>query len=205
MLGGNLSPPQTPFRGGLPKGRGNGPLGLPLPGEGGQLPPIRLQQRNDKGGIIIYDEEIKDAFTLLAGEGKETLTREDLTSFLDTFFPGMLTHKEVKSMLGPSGISFEKLKKLVQSNDLQDFDPIAEAFKVLDPDSKGEMDMDILKQLLEKMPGIGEIDKDDSDFLMKYLDKDNDGRVGLEDFANIGDYPNRKAEDAKNGGGSRPF
>lgn len=62
--------------------------------------------------------------------GRENLSREDMQYFMDTYFPGMLTHKEIKSLIGPNGMKFEKLRKLLVDNDLVDFDPCAEAFKV---------------------------------------------------------------------------
>merc|ERR1712118_513895 len=102
---------------------------------------------------------------------------------------GSMTHKEIKTLIGSSGITQEKLKKLLQSNDLQDFDPVAEAFKLVDPEGTGHVDMNTLKGFLAQTPGIGEVDGSDLEFLLRYMDTDNDGKIGLEDFAAIGGYP----------------
>ena len=37
---------------------------------------------------------------------------------------------------------------------LQAFDPNVEAFKILDPDNTGHVDIDVLKRMLLQMPGI---------------------------------------------------
>jgi len=65
------------------------------------------------------------------GAGRESFSREDLTEFLDTFFPGMLTVKEIRTLVGPNGMKVERLRKLLFDNDLPEtFDPAQEAFKV---------------------------------------------------------------------------
>ncbi|KAK3250350.1 hypothetical protein CYMTET_40264 [Cymbomonas tetramitiformis] len=186
------SPPTSPVRG----KKSSAPSAEPA-----QPVPPRLQKRNEKGGVQVHEDEINDAFNFLNRSGRDVVTREDLEQFMETFFPGMMTHKEVKSLIGPSGMSQEKLKRLLQNNDLQDFDPVAEAFKVLDPESTGTLDMDILKTLLKEMPGVGEIDREDLEYLTKYMDADGDGRVGLEDFAAIGRYGSED-KDKDIGGGS---
>eukprot|EP00959_Pyramimonas_sp_CCMP1952_P068211 1423447-Pyramimonas_sp.AAC.1 len=91
-----------------------------------EVPP-RLQQRNSKGGIVIHEQEIKDALLFLDPHGKgNVLTREDLSKFLENFFPGMLSQKEIKTLIGSGGMRYERLKKILVDNDLRDFDPIAE-------------------------------------------------------------------------------
>lgn len=186
------SPPTSPVR---------GKKGAVASAEPAQPVPPRLQKRNEKGGVQVHEDEINDAFNFLNRSGRDVVTREDLEQFMETFFPGMMTHKEVKSLIGPSGMSQEKLKRLLQNNDLQDFDPVAEAFKVLDPESTGTLDMEILKGLLKEMPGVGEIDREDLEYLTKYMDADGDGKVGLEDFAAIGRYGSDD-KDKDIGGGS---
>eukprot|EP00238_Polyblepharides_amylifera_P009136 CAMPEP_0196588548 /NCGR_PEP_ID=MMETSP1081-20130531/60832_1 /TAXON_ID=36882 /ORGANISM="Pyramimonas amylifera, Strain CCMP720" /LENGTH=208 /DNA_ID=CAMNT_0041911065 /DNA_START=88 /DNA_END=714 /DNA_ORIENTATION=- len=161
---------------------------------GGPLPP-RLQERNENGGYVVHEQEIKDAFHILNADGREALTREDLTMFLDKFFPGMLTMKDVRLLIGPSGLKMEKLQDILMGNDLTDFDPCQEAFKILDPEGTGVVDKEVLKGLLQNMPYVGEVSRDDMDFLMKYMDADEDGNVGLEDFAAIGKYAVQNPED----------
>lgn len=63
--------------------------------------------------------------------GRESFSREDLTEFLDKYFPGMLTAKEIRTLVGPNGMKVERLRKLLLDNDLPEtFDPAQEAFKV---------------------------------------------------------------------------
>mmetsp|Transcript_11835 Transcript_11835/g.22534 ORF Transcript_11835/g.22534 Transcript_11835/m.22534 type:complete len:206 (-) Transcript_11835:334-951(-) len=157
--------------------------------------PNRLQNRNERGGILIHEEEIKDAFQLLNLEGRENLSREDMQYFMDTYFPGMLTHKEIKSLIGPNGMKFEKLRKLLVDNDLVDFDPCAEAFKVLDPEGSGEIDLEILSRLIGRLPGMKEVTREDLEFIMMHMDNDKDGSIGLEDFAKVGNYDDLGRDD----------
>eukprot|EP00976_Prorocentrum_cordatum_P006029 120801-Prorocentrum_minimum.AAC.1 len=152
--------------------------------------PDRLKKRNPKGGVVIYEEELRDAFEVLDTEGRGLLTREDLTKFLNNFFPGMYTKREIYGLVGSSGMKFEKLRKLVIDNDIpiSDLDPVAEAFSVLDPQSTGRIDDDVLRNLVQTVPGVGELSQEDFDFLLRFMDKDGDGLVTLEDFARVGSY-----------------
>eukprot|EP00242_Pyramimonas_sp_CCMP2087_P008663 CAMPEP_0198217880 /NCGR_PEP_ID=MMETSP1445-20131203/66261_1 /TAXON_ID=36898 /ORGANISM="Pyramimonas sp., Strain CCMP2087" /LENGTH=228 /DNA_ID=CAMNT_0043894717 /DNA_START=99 /DNA_END=782 /DNA_ORIENTATION=+ len=162
--------------------------------KGDELPspshrPERLIRRNPQGGIVVDEQEVKDAFRILNPEGREVVSREDLSKFVATFFPGQLSQREIKTLVGVNGMKFDKLKKIVTDNDIDfDFDPCAEAFKVLDPHATGTVDTETVKTMLETMPGISEISSADLEFLLKFMDCDGDGQITLEDFASIGHY-----------------
>jgi hypothetical protein len=71
------------------------------------------------------------AFPVGGEAGRDSFSREDLTDFLDKYFPGMLTVKEIRTLVGPNGMKVERLRKLLLDNDLPEtFDPAQEAFKV---------------------------------------------------------------------------
>lgn len=73
-------------------------------------------------------------------------------------------------------------------------DPNVEAFKILDPQGTGFVDIATFKKMLQQMPGVGRIDMEDMAFIEKLVDKDEDGRVNLKDFAAIGSFVPDKEE-----------
>ena len=59
-----------------------------------------------------------------------------------------------------------------------------EAFKLLDPEGKGELDIKRLKELFMSL-GYGEIEKKDTEILVECLDTNGDGIIDLTDFKEI--------------------
>ncbi len=56
-------------------------------------------------------------------------------------------------------MSFEELRDLLIDNEVKNFDPVAEAFKVYDPDGSGFVDTEVLRSIFESL-GFGEITDD---------------------------------------------
>lgn len=52
----------------------------------------------------------------------------------------------------------------------QNFDPAAEAFKVLDPAGTGFADLDTMRAILSQMPGIGDVTDDDMKVVLELAD-----------------------------------
>lgn len=74
--------------------------------------------------------------------------------------------KEYKFLLdGQNEITREDLRKLLIDNDLENFDPVAEAFKVYDPTGTGFVDMKNLKNIFEKL-GMPELTEDDINIIV---------------------------------------
>ena len=61
-------------------------------------------------------------------------------------------------------------------NEVQNFDPVAEAFKVYDPNSTGFVDAEILRSIFQNL-GFGDISDEDLSILVETGDKDKDGRI----------------------------
>ena len=59
-----------------------------------------------------------------------------------------------------SGLTQKSLKKMLKGNKVTEFDPVAEAFKLLDPKSEGHVDMSVVRELFRGM-GMGELTKDE--------------------------------------------
>lgn len=69
--------------------------------------------------------------------------------------------KEYKFLLdNQNEISRDELRSLLLDNDIDNFDPVLEAFKVYDPTNSGFVDMKNLKQIFEKL-GMPELTDED--------------------------------------------
>ena len=78
-------------------------------------------------------------------------------------------------------LTLQDLQDLLTNNEVVNFDPIAEAFKVYDPHSTGYVDSDILRNIFQGL-GFGEISEEDLKILVETGDGDGDGRISLQDF-----------------------
>ena len=81
-------------------------------------------------------------------------------------------------------MTVQELQDLLMDNEVQNFDPVAEAFKVYDPHSTGFVDSEILRSIFQNL-GFGEISDEDLGILVETGDKDKDGRISLQDFRNM--------------------
>eukprot|EP00435_Cladocopium_sp_Y103_P068016 s352_g30.t2 len=91
-------------------------LSLPLP-------------RNEKGGILITEDELKVAWEFFDTNGKGKLTMSEIKKRLQTFYKDITT-REVKFLLNNQPeITFDELFALLKDNQLTNFDPVKEAFK----------------------------------------------------------------------------
>jgi len=137
--------------------------------------------RNEKGGILITEDELKIAWDFFDTKGTGKLTASDVKRRLSTFYKNVST-KEIKFLLNNQPeISFEELFALLKDNQLTAFDPVKEAFKVYDPNDTGFVDMSVVREFFQNL-GYGEISDEDAKIILETADGDKDGRIGLEDF-----------------------
>ena len=85
-------------------------------------------------------------------------------------------------------MTVQDLQDLLTDNEIQNFDPVAEAFKVYDPHSTGYVDSEILRNIFQSL-GFGDISDEDLSILVETGDVDKDGRVSLADFRNMLEGP----------------
>ena len=78
-------------------------------------------------------------------------------------------------------LSDEELYALLKDNQLTNFDPVKEAFKVYDPNETGFVDMGIVREFFQNL-GYGDISDEDAKIILETADADKDGRIGIEDF-----------------------
>ena len=75
----------------------------------------------------------------------------------------------------------ETLRALLANNELGNYDPVKEAFKVYDPQGTGFVDHETLRSIFENL-GYGEITDEDLAVLVETADADGDGKISLDDF-----------------------
>merc|ERR1712188_116807 len=109
------------------------------------------------------------------------LNAADLKQRCSIFYK-TLTPKDYKLLVGESGeITLKQLTKLLVQNELEDYDPVKEAFKVYDPGNTGYADPEILRNIFTSLD-YGEITDEDLQVLIQAADVDGDGKISLEDF-----------------------
>ena len=132
------------------------------------------------------DQEIALAFEFFDPGGKGSVDKASLQERL-ALFPGAAEHglQELKGL--DSGLTQKSLKKMLKGNKVTEFDPVAEAFKLLDPKSEGHVDMSVVRELFRGM-GMGELTKDELNVIRR-SGGNASGFITLEDFRTMLDAP----------------
>jgi len=76
---------------------------------------------------------------------------------------------------------------------IEEFDPVEEAFKLLDVENKGKLEVSTFRNIFQKL-GLGDIDESEEKIFKEVADKDGDGVISIDDFRKILDY-NVEGED----------
>ena len=87
------------------------------------------------------------------------------------------------------------LYELLASTQIEDFDAVEEAFKLLDVDNKGYLTVDTFKDIFKKLD-LGEIAPSDEDIFKEVADFDKDDVINLNDFRQILTYKPGEDKDA---------
>ena len=87
-------------------------------------------------------------------------------------------------MNGAYEMDANELHNLLTTTSIDPFDPVEEAFKLLDVDGKGFLTIDVFKDIFKKL-NFGEISQSDEDIFKEVADFDNDGVINLNDFRAI--------------------
>ena len=155
------------------------------------------------GSLHVDDDELAAAFDFFDVEGRGKLTVADLKARLGAFYKN-LPSKEYKALISEVGdarfarncarkfsaaassarqpnFTKETLRALLANNELGNYDPVKEAFKVYDPQGTGFVDHETLRSIFENL-GYGEITDEDLAVLVETADADGDGKISLDDF-----------------------
>lgn len=145
--------------------------------------PMRFDKvkKNSKGGVLVTMEDIQTAFSLLDVDKHGQITLPGLKKRLGPLFPEM-TAKEYRFLLNnKKEMTIDELKELLVDNEVSNFDPVAEAFKIFDPKGEGSIDPAMLRTSFASF-GFGEITDEEYDILKRAADVDGDGHISIDDF-----------------------
>ena len=134
---------------------------------------------------------MKAAFDFFDVSGSGKITLADLKNRLGAFYKNVPLREYKFLMNNQSELTLDDLRSLLENNEIKNFDPVAEAFKVYDPQETGYVDTNVLKGIFEKL-GFGTITKEDIQILVDTADIDKDGKISLEDFRNMINENNQK-------------
>ena len=98
-------------------------------------------------------------------------------------------------MNGQQEMDANSLYELLASTQIEDFDAVEEAFKLLDVDNKGYLTVDTFKQIFKNLD-LGEIAPSDEDIFKEVADFDKDDVINLNDFRQILTYKPGEDKDA---------
>ncbi|KAJ1411061.1 hypothetical protein B484DRAFT_336170 [Ochromonadaceae sp. CCMP2298] len=138
-------------------------------------------KKNSFGGVLITPEEISLAFKMLDADKSGQITLVNLKKRLGVLFPELTVTDYRFLMNNKKEMSLEDLNELLLDNDVVNFDPVAEAFKVFDPTGEGVVSGRKLREAFV-VYGMGELTEMELDILIKTADMDGDGSISLEDF-----------------------
>eukprot|EP01033_Poteriospumella_lacustris_P011688 gene11688-8326_t len=120
---------------------------------------------------------------------------------LDPEHSGQLTLQSLKKRLGPlmpdmsakdyrflmnnkKEMSIEDLRELLVDNEVANYDPVFDAFRMFDPKCTGFIDEDKLRLAFMSF-GLGELSDEELDILKRTADIDGDGKISLNDFRSL--------------------
>lgn len=121
-------------------------------------------RKNAKGGILVTQEELSAAFLMLDPEHTGQLTLASLKKRLGSLLPEM-TAKDYRFLMNnKKEMSVEDLRELLVENEVSNYDPIFDAFRVFDPSGSGFIDEDKLRTAFVAF-GLGELSDEELDVL----------------------------------------
>jgi len=81
-------------------------------------------------------------------------------------------------MNGKQEMEAEELFELLSKTQIEEFDAVEEAFKLLDVEEEGFLTVETFKNIFEKLR-LGTIDPADEDIFKEVADLDKDGKISL--------------------------
>ncbi len=85
---------------------------------------------------------------------------------------------------GKMELKAKDLYELLRHNELENFDPLEEAYNLLDPNKTGAIDIARLRSIFTTL-GYEDIDKKDVEILNDCLDVNKDGKISIEDLREV--------------------
>ena len=145
----------------------------------------------------------------IANSQAEKVTKRDLREYLSAFpvkgqAAGTVTEPKVKKseinflLNGKQEMTATELHELLKNTMIEEFDPVQEAFNLLDVDETGYLSVETFRDIFSKL-GLGTIEPNEEKIFKEVADKDEDGKINIDDFRKILEY-NVDGEDEQEGG-----
>jgi Ca2+-binding EF-hand superfamily protein len=140
-----------------------------------------------RGDMKVSEQEIEDFLKEISQFKAPKITRKELKTYLEAF-PKKYSNKEIAFLMnGTYEMDSKQLYELLKSTQIEDFDAVEEAFKLLDVENKGYLTVDCFKEIFKNLD-LGEIARSDEDIFKEVADFDQDGVINLSDFRQILTY-----------------
>lgn len=140
----------------------------------------------------ITEADIRSAWEVISPAGHDSMSKAQLLDHLKLFYPD-LKPADIKELVGHGQMTPERLIDLLINHELPpEFDPLEEAFHILDPGHTGYVNPTVLKHILSHMKDVIRLDQEDMNLLMMLVDSDQDGKVSLMDFKQVGRWALRE-------------
>ena len=151
-----------------------------------------------RGDEKITLTEIRNFMNGISNSNAEKVTKRDLREYLSAFpvkgqagkDPSEVKVKksEVNFLLnGKQEMTATELHELLANTMIEEFDPVEEAFKLLDIDETGFLSVDTFRNIFDKL-NLGVIEDNEVKIFNEVADKDGDGKISLSDFRKILEY-----------------
>ena len=140
-------------------------------------------KRKENGGIHIEKKDIIKLFDFLDEGNKQHITESDLRRKLPLFYKALPPKDYRILMNNKTTLNIDELYNILSKNELSNFDPINEAFKVLDTKDNGYIEISKLKLIFYNLGW--RLSSDDLNVLISVADYDNDGKINLNDFKRL--------------------
>lgn len=131
--------------------------------------PFSSVKRNSKGGIHVSPSELHQAFEFFDVDGKGFITIQDLKKRLGVFYQNLSLREYKFLMNNKQELTEQELYALLANNELTNYDPVAEAFKIYDPNETGYIDLEVFREILSNL-GFGDITDQDIQTLIDTAD-----------------------------------
>ena len=143
---------------------------------------LTAQANANKMNISV--EEVEEFLTEISDYNAPKIKRAELKKYLSSF-PKKYSNKEIAFLMnGQYEMEASQLHELLTTTSIEPFDPVEEAFKLLDTEGKGFLSVQTFKEIFQNL-GFGEISPSDEDIFKEVADFDGDGMINLEDFRQI--------------------
>ena len=143
-----------------------------------------------RGDMKITLQEIEEFMTEISPVKAAKIKRSELREYLNAFPQAADAKADARKsdvnflMNGRSELEAHELFELLSQTQIEDFDAVEEAFRLLDVNNEGHLTVECFKDIFEKLK-LGTIAKSDEEIFKEVADFDQDGKISLDDFRRI--------------------